>query len=79
MDSNRISHILDFVDDVVCEEARQQVSEINFVLDLTSDVRQCIELNRHLSPYHLNIIITFCFDFVKCFAFFIYISLSAKI
>lgn len=56
MDNNRISHILDFIDNIVSEETKQQASEINFVMDLAADVRRCIEQNRHLLPYHLNII-----------------------
>lgn len=56
MDNNRISHILNFIDDVVCEGAKQQTAEINFVMELAADVRRCIEQNRHLVPYHLNLI-----------------------
>lgn len=56
MDNNRISHILDFIDNIVSEETKQQASEINFVMELAADVRRCIEQNRHLLPYHLNII-----------------------
>lgn len=56
MDNNRISHILDLIDYIVSEEAKQQASEINFVMELAADVRRCIEQNRHLLPYHLNII-----------------------
>lgn len=56
MDNNRISHILDLIDYIVSEEAKQQASEINFVMELAVDVRRCIEQNRHLLPYHLNII-----------------------
>lgn len=56
MDNDRISHILDFIDDVVCEGAKQQTAEIKFVMELVAEVRRCIEQNRHLLPYHLNII-----------------------
>ena len=43
MDSNRISHILDFIDDVVCEGSKQQTAEIKFVMELVAEVRRCIE------------------------------------
>ena len=56
MDNNRISHILDLIDYIVSEEAKQQASEINFVMELAAEVKRCIEQNRHLLPYHLNII-----------------------
>lgn len=56
MDNDRISHILDFIDDVVCDGAKQQTAEIKFVMELVAEVRRCIEQNRHLLPYHLNII-----------------------
>lgn len=56
MDNDRISHILDFIDDVVCEGTKQQTAEIIFVMELVAEVRRCIEQNRHLLPYHLNII-----------------------
>ena len=56
MDNNRISQILDFVDYIVGEEAKQQASEISFVMKLAADVKRCIEQNRHLLPYHLNLI-----------------------
>ncbi|MBR6750438.1 MAG: PD-(D/E)XK nuclease family protein [Bacteroidaceae bacterium] len=56
MDNNGISHILDFIDDIVREDAKQQASEINFVMELAVEVKRCIEQNRHLLPYHLNII-----------------------
>ncbi|MBO7204040.1 MAG: PD-(D/E)XK nuclease family protein, partial [Bacteroidales bacterium] len=56
MDSNRISQILDFVNYIVGEDAKQQASEISFVMELAADVKRCIEQNRHLLPYHLNII-----------------------
>ncbi len=56
MDNDRISHILDFIDHIVSEDARQQSSEINFVMELMADVKRCIEENRPLLPYHLNII-----------------------
>lgn len=56
MDNNRISQILDFIDKIVNEEEKQQASEINFVMELATDVRRCIEQNRPLLPYHLNVI-----------------------
>ncbi|MBO7186191.1 MAG: PD-(D/E)XK nuclease family protein, partial [Alistipes sp.] len=56
MDNNRISQILDFVDYIVGEDAKQQASEISFVMELAADVKRCIEQNRHLLPYHLNLI-----------------------
>lgn len=56
MDSDRIFHILDFIDNIISEDAKQQASGINFVMELVVDVRSCIEQNRHLLPYHLNII-----------------------
>lgn len=56
MDNDRISHILDFIDNIVSEDAKQQASEIKFVIELVAEVRRCIEQNRHLLPYHLNII-----------------------
>lgn len=56
MDNDRISHILDFIDNIVNEDAKQQASEINFVIELAAEVKRCIEQNRHLLPYHLNII-----------------------
>ena len=56
MDNNRISEILDFVNYIVGEDAKQQASEISFVMELAADVKRCIEQNRHLLPYHLNII-----------------------
>lgn len=56
MDNDRISHILDFIDNIVSEDAKQQTAEIKFVMELVAEVRRCIEQNRHLLPYHLNII-----------------------
>ena len=56
MDNNRISEILDFVNYIVGEDAKQQASEISFVIEFAADVKRCIEQNRHLLPYHLNII-----------------------
>lgn len=56
MDNNRISHILDFIDNIIDEDAKQQASKLNFVMELVADVKRCIEQNRHLLPYHLNII-----------------------
>lgn len=56
MDNNSISHILDFIDKIVNEEEKQQAAEINFVMELATDVRRCIEQNRPLLPYHLNVI-----------------------
>ena len=56
MDNDRISHILDFIYNIVSEDAKQQTAEIKFVMELVAEVRRCIEQNRHLLPYHLNII-----------------------
>lgn len=56
MDNDRISHILDFIYNIVSEGAKQQTAEIKFVMELVAEVRRCIEQNRHLLPYHLNII-----------------------
>lgn len=56
MDNDRISRILDFIDNIVSEDAKQQTAEIKFVMELVAEVRRCIEQNRHLLPYHLNII-----------------------
>lgn len=56
MDNNRIAHILNFIDHIVGEDAKQEASEVNFVMELAADVRRCIAQNRHLLPYHLNII-----------------------
>ena len=56
MDNNRISEILDFVNYIVGEDAKQQASEISFVMELAADVKRCIKQNRHLLPYHLNLI-----------------------
>lgn len=56
MDNYSISQILDFIDKIVNEEEKQQAAEINFVMELATDVRRCIEQNRPLLPYHLNVI-----------------------
>lgn len=56
MDNDRISHILDFIYNIVSEDAKQQTAEIKIVMELVAEVRRCIEQNRHLLPYHLNII-----------------------
>ncbi len=56
MDNDRIFHILNFIDNIVSEDAKQQASEIKFVMELVAEVRRCIEQNRHLLPYPLNII-----------------------
>ena len=56
MEEQQIKDILDFVNSVLQNKSETEHRSIRFALELAEEVSKVIEQNKHLVPYHLNLI-----------------------
>lgn len=56
MEEQQIKDILDFVNSVLQNKSGTEYRSIRFTLELAEEVAKVIEQNKHLVPYHLNLI-----------------------